>query len=181
MVIKIKVVRQKRKSMQIKIEKDLNVTVKVPLNASKYSVDEFIDGHRKWIEDNIKKQKSMNDSIVPFTKTEIEQMKKKALEIIPGVVSSYAKIMGVKYSSLEIKSLKSKWGSCTNTGKIIINMRLMAAPENILEYVVVHELAHRKVMNHSSEFYKVVERYKPDYRECKKFLKTEGFRIINSF
>ena len=181
MVTSIKVIKMKRKTMQIKIEKDLNVTVKVPYGTSEKVINEFIQNHKTWIENNIKKQKELNDSLISYTDEEIKKMEDDAYKVIPPLVDYYSKLMGVTYSKLCLKHLKSKWGSCSSKGVIDINIRLMATNKEVLEYVIVHELAHLKYMNHSSSFYKFVEKYKPNYKECKAYLKTNGYVIMRAF
>jgi predicted metal-dependent hydrolase len=86
----------------------------------------------------------------------------------------YAKIIGVKPSSITIKTFKARWGSCSITGSIQYNWKIIIAPEPIINYLIVHELCHILHHNHSPEFWKTVGQYCPDYRSCGAWLKRNG-------
>ena len=82
--------------------------------------------------------------------------------------------MGVTYGRISIREQKTRWGSCSSAGNLNFNWRLIFAPEEVLDYVVVHELAHRKEMNHSKAFYAVVESVLPDYKSSRRWLREHG-------
>jgi len=86
----------------------------------------------------------------------------------------YADIVGVEPTAIGIKTFKSRWGSCSAKGKIDYNWRIVMAPHRMVDYVVVHELCHLKHHDHSTKFWKEVERVIPDYEICKEWLKQEG-------
>ncbi|MDX1351848.1 MAG: M48 family metallopeptidase [Thiomicrorhabdus sp.] len=90
----------------------------------------------------------------------------------------YAELMGVQYQSLTVKGYKSRWGSCYSDGRIQFNWRLMQAPEWVIDYVVVHELAHLVHANHSQAFWNLVEQHYPKTKQAKKVLKTHGRQWI---
>ena len=85
-------------------------------------------------------------------------------------VDYYADCMGIDYGSISMRNQKSRWGSCSSEGNLNFNCRLLFVPDRIVDYVVIHELAHRRFMNHSKAFWKEVEKYMPDYKEQKKLL-----------
>ena len=82
-----------------------------------------------------------------------------------------ARVIGVNPSSVTVKNYKSRWGSCSPKGDISYNWRIILAPHSIVDYVVVHELCHMLEHNHSSKYWKHVERYVPNWRECREWLK----------
>ena len=82
--------------------------------------------------------------------------------------------MGDSYGSITVREQKTRWGSCSAKGNLNFNWKLVLMPEEILEYVVVHELAHRLQMNHSTEFWDEVEKILPDYRKRRQWLKENG-------
>ena len=92
--------------------------------------------------------------------------------------SYYLRNIGVDYGIITIREQKTRWGSCTSEGNLNFNWLLMLAPPEILDYVVVHELCHRKEMNHSAAFWREVEHILPDYRERKKWLKDNGWYLM---
>ena len=82
--------------------------------------------------------------------------------------------MNVSYGRISIREQKTRWGSSSSKGNLNFNWRLILAPEEVLDYVVVHELAHRREMNHSKAFYAVVEAVLPDYRAARRWLREHG-------
>lgn len=89
----------------------------------------------------------------------------------------YSRIIGVNPSSVTIKSFKSRWGSCSIAGGIQYNWKIIIAPDRIVNYVVIHELCHILHHNHSPAFWKAVEKYCHDYRDCSAWLKINGGRL----
>lgn len=87
----------------------------------------------------------------------------------------WAALMHVSYKNLSLKEQKTRWGSCSSLGNLNFNWKLLLMEPRLLDYVVVHELAHLREMNHSAAFWKIVEVCIPDYRECRNALKTESF------
>lgn len=90
--------------------------------------------------------------------------KKLCLKIIFDRVEHYKSIIGVNYNSIRIKSVKSRWGSCSSKKNLNFNWKIVMADIKILDYVVVHELCHLKEMNHSKKFWNEVEKILPDYK-----------------
>ena len=93
-------------------------------------------------------------------------------------IKRYAKMIDVKYSSIGIKSYKSRWGSCSTDGHIKFNWKVIMASNQIVDYVVVHELCHLKYHDHSPKFWKSVESITPDYVSCKEWLKDNGLFLV---
>jgi len=85
-----------------------------------------------------------------------------------------ADIVGVEPSAIGIKTYKARWGSCNAKGRIDYNWKLIMAPHRIVDYVVVHELCHLKHYNHSTDYWKQVERIMPEFRQCRDWLKSNG-------
>ena len=110
----------------------------------------------------------------PLTDEDIKQIKKKARVVIPQRVEYYAKMAGISYNRIFIRLQKSRWGSCSVDGNLNFNCLLVLMPPEILDSVVVHELCHRRHMNHSKKFYDEVLRIFPDYKRCNKWLKQNG-------
>lgn len=92
-------------------------------------------------------------------------------------VARYHTLTGGHYTSITIRDQKSRWGSCSSRGTLSFNYRLIFAPPMILDYVVVHELCHLTHMDHSKNFWNMVETIMPDYRTCKIWLKEHGHEL----
>ena len=112
--------------------------------------------------------------------SEEERLKgvQKALRLIPERVEYFAEMMNVTYGRITIREQKTRWGSCSSKGNLNFNWKLVLMPEEVLDYVVVHELAHRKEMNHSERFWNHVEKVLPDYQARRKLLRELEHRHL---
>lgn len=117
------------------------------------------------------------DNVKAIKQLLINWYKNQAESELKGKTESYSRIIGVNPSSVTIKSFKSRWGSCSITGGIQYNWKIIIAPERIVNYVVIHELCHILHHNHSPAFWKAVEKHCHDYRECGAWLKINGARL----
>jgi predicted metal-dependent hydrolase len=99
---------------------------------------------------------------------------RRAKERLTPRARSYAKHMGVSYNNVLISDLKYRWGSCTPKNNLNFNWRLIKAPMRVIEYVIVHELTHLLVPNHTADFWAVVRNQLPDYLKSKDWLKRAG-------
>jgi predicted metal-dependent hydrolase len=100
--------------------------------------------------------------------------KDRALEIISERVSHYSEKYNFSPGKVKINSAKTRWGSCSPSGTLNFTWRLVMAPLDVIDYVVVHELAHLRVKNHSSKFWKAVAAIYPDYQKQRKWLRENG-------
>jgi predicted metal-dependent hydrolase len=102
----------------------------------------------------------------------IDFYKSKAENVITPIVNNQAQIMQLFPKSIKYRNNKSRWGSCSYDNGINLNINLLKFPARVIEYVVIHELAHIKHKNHSKRFWDLVEIYCPNYKECEKLLKS---------
>jgi hypothetical protein len=98
-------------------------------------------------------------------------------EIAPRLDAAVA-ALGTRYTALTIRNQKTRWGSCSSTGAMSFNWRLLLAPEEVLDYVVWHEACHLLVMDHSPRFWALVERHVPGYRGPKRWLRRHGATLV---
>lgn len=98
-------------------------------------------------------------------------------KIVDERIMKYSLQIQVTPCKVVIKDQKTRWGSCSTRGNINLNWRLVMAPISIIDYVIVHELCHMKVMNHSKEFWRQVEFIMPDYKERREWLKENGYML----
>lgn len=141
-----------------------HVRISVPLVESIDDALSFIDSNRQWIDGAIERVKAREQQ---RKEAEPVMTKAEALEFARTVHSRlryWAQLMGVTYSQVAIRTMKSRWGSCSATGRICINRRLAHYPPQWLDYVVVHELSHRIHLNHSPAFWATVARYYPQWK-----------------
>ncbi len=102
-----------------------------------------------------------------------------AEKILPEQVEYYSKVLNIPYKKLKIKDQKTRWGSSSNKGYINLNWRIIMAPNQVVAYVIIHELSHLRFMNHSKDFWKLVESFLPDYKKWKKWLVENGKDLID--
>ena len=114
----------------------------------------------------------------PLSQEEILALADQAMQFIPERVRFYAPRIGVTYGRITIRNQRTKWGSCTSQGNLNFNCLLMLTPPEVIDSIVVHELCHRKEMNHSDRFYAEILRVFPDYRKWEKWLKDNGGIIL---
>lgn len=190
----VKIIRSNRKTLAIQINPDLSVTVRAPMYAPQSDIERILREKEGWIQKHIEKireqeakRKEMygekgeyGESVESeyLTNEEIKKLADKALQHIPKRVSYFAKQIGVTYGKIKIRNQKTRWGSCSSKGNLNFNCLLMLTPPEVIDYVVVHELCHRKEMNHSRVFWVEVEKVLPNYKEQVKWLKENGGQII---
>ena len=100
--------------------------------------------------------------------------RRQAEQLLSEKAAFYAERLGVSFADIRIKDQRSRWGSCSSVGNLNYNWKLVLMPPGVLDYVVVHELAHRREMNHSAAFWKVVATWMPDYKKYRKWLRDNG-------
>ena len=165
-----KLIRSKRKTIELSIGEDFVPLVKAPLKMSTADIEKFVLKHEKWIEKHVRNkiEHAEKFSVSPEEET---MLKAKALPYLTERTEYFSKIMGLKYGRITITSAHKRFGSCSSAGNISYSYRLMLYPEAAREYVVVHELAHLKEMNHSKRFYEIIAEILPDYKNRKRLLK----------
>ncbi|MBQ8961783.1 MAG: M48 family metallopeptidase [Ruminococcus sp.] len=174
-------IRSKRKTIGISVKPDGKVVVRAPFKAPSSDIERFVQSNRDWIQRQQSKMLSISRQAAqenPFTEEEICEMAEKAAKIIPERVGYYAKLIGVTYGRITIRNQKTRWGSCSGKGDLNFNCLLVLAPPKVLDSVVVHELCHRKHMDHSAAFYAEVLRVFPDYYAHHDWLKKNGPVLI---
>ncbi len=179
---KIELVRSNRRSISIEVTQDLRVIVRAPKRLSEREINRFIGEKADWIDTHLRKMKERQDERIEESKQSLSEqdirlLTTRAKRVFPPKVKKYAEIIGVTYGNITIRMQKSRWGSCSGKGNLNFNCLLMNAPEEIVDYVVVHELCHRKEMNHSERFWAEVEKVMPDYKERRKWLKENGGKL----
>lgn len=101
-----------------------------------------------------------------------KHLRKLAARELPGRVMELAALHGIEISRVSVRNQRSRWGSCSRRGTISLNWRLIQTPPSVCDYIILHELAHRRHMNHSASFWQEVQRLCPDYLESERWLKT---------
>jgi len=214
-----KLVRAKRRTIALIIERDGSLTVRAPKRTTLKAIHSFIEEKSDWI---LRSREKLRAVIQPHPKkyTDGEHFlflgvdyelrlvppqrpvlkfdggfslstsaqergeqaftqwyKAQALTVFTERVNHYAALHGFEPRQIKISSAKTRWGSCSSNGTINFTWRLVMAPLEVVDYVVLHELAHLNVKNHSPRFWKLVETICPDYKRQRKWLKEHGEKL----
>ena len=179
--IRVEVVYSRRRTLGLEVRADGRVILRAPKGLSNQAVMDFVKERQAWIvqkwfeTERIRRQKAGRPPRDYEQNPALEaQYRKEARRRITERAAYFAEKMGVDYGRIAIKAAKTRWGSCSAQGNLNFHWKLILMPPAILDYVVVHELAHRIEMNHSPRFWAQVERILPDYRERRRWLKENG-------
>lgn len=171
------IIRSSRKTLALEITRDGLVKVRAPYRISRAEIQEFVTSKEAWILKHLKRiEQNKASQPEPLSAQELKMLAQKALQVLPKKVEYYAAKIGVTYGTITIRNQKTRWGSCSSKGNLNFNCQLMLLPEEIQDYVIVHELCHRKEMNHSQRFWNEVGRTMPDYEERRKYLRQVRLR-----
>ena len=176
-MIEYELIRSDRKTVALQVKTDGSVIVRAPIRLAKYRIAKFVKDHEAWILAQQKKLEKYRESMHVITDDERQEGILKAKKLFPERTAYFAKRMGVTYNRITIREQKTRSGSCSAAGNLNFNWKLVLMQPELLDYVVVHELAHRREMNHSERFWAVVEKELPDYRERREKLKNMGKQL----
>jgi predicted metal-dependent hydrolase len=154
----------------VEVRRGGEIIVRAPLSTSAQRIEKFLADNRLSIERAVAKAKKQlpmysSDSLLA------EELKRKALSVIPPRVEYFAHLMNLEPRGVKITSAQKRFGSCSSKGNLCFSFNLAQYPDEIIDYVVVHELAHLKEFNHGADFWRLVEKYIPDYVRRRNYLK----------
>ena len=176
MTFSYQIIRSDRKTIAIQIMPDGSVVVRCPKRMRMDDVRKFVDSKSFWIEKHLANRVPQNEE--KLTDSELKQLRERTRILVTERVRYFAPLVGVTYNQIAIRSQRTRWGSCSRKGNLNFNCLLGLVPSEVLDYVVVHELCHRKELNHSDRFWNEVSRILPDYMARKQWLKDNGSRLI---
>lgn len=126
-------------------------------------------------------RKKFTDKVLLATavKKSIEQyFKTQAEKIIPLKVKAYSNLTSLKPTAIKIRQYRARWGSCNSRGEVSFNYLLMMLPDDVIDYVVIHELCHLQHLNHSKDFWQLVAKYFPNYIQAKQWTITHQSALV---
>ena len=175
-----KIIRSVRKTVTLQIKQG-ELLVRAPRRMSERDIERFVCEHTAWIEKNLaeyERRTQKYENTVPLTEAELEELKRRAKPVFEQRAAYYAPLLGVTYSKITVRAQRTRWGSCSSNGNLSFNCLLLLAPDEVLDCIVVHELCHRKQMDHSRRFYDEVLRVFPEYHKHHAWLKQNGEGLI---
>ena len=175
------VIHSSRKTLALQI-KNGELIVRAPMRTSLATIERFVAEHDRWIQKHLAKterQQAETATIPPLSPDELRALTKDARRVFSERVAYFAPLVGVTYEKITVRHQSTRWGSCTAKGNLNFNCLLLLAPPEVLDSIVVHELCHRKEMNHSPRCYAEVYRVLPDYDASHAWLKEHGAALMS--
>lgn len=164
-------IRSDRRTVALEITRDGRVLVRAPRRMSQKAIDAFVEKHTDWLLEHMARQQAWQQAHPEPTEQEQQAMIARAKAILPEKVAHYAQRMGLTPGGITITAARTRFGSCSPKNRLCFSWRLMAYPEEAIDYVVVHELAHLVHRNHGPEFYALVASILPDHKQRRALLK----------
>ena len=178
--MEMKIERSRRKTLSLQVLPNGTLLVRAPLRMTDQEIQRFVEQKSRWIETH--REKAIKNAALgesePLDEEAIRALAEQACLDLPQRVRRFAPVMGVTYGKITVRNQTSRWGSCSADGNLNFNCLLMLAPPEVRDYVVVHELAHRKQMNHAPAFWREVASVLPDYAQQKDWLRQNGGGLI---
>lgn len=165
------IIRSRRRTVALEVTREGKVLVRAPLRMPQTEIDRFVAAHAAWLEKAQARVAARQAAHPPLTEEQREALRQTAKALLPQRVAHYAAVMGVTPASVRITSAKTRFGSCSGKNGLCFSLYLMQYPQEAIDYVVVHELAHIRHHDHSPAFYAEVAKVLPDYKARTKLLK----------
>ena len=179
--IHVDILRSGRKTVGLEIRTDGSVLVRAPYRMSQARIRAFLDEKQSWIERHrraAEARRQTMDSVEKLSEKDLRELAARARQDMGERAAFFAPVVGVGYGRVTIRAQRTRWGSCSAAGNLNFNCLLMLAPPAVRDYVAVHELCHRKFMDHSPRFWAEVERVMPDWRERRRWLRENGALLM---
>ncbi|MEE0282803.1 MAG: M48 family metallopeptidase [Lachnospiraceae bacterium] len=180
--LSVLLVRSSRKTLAVQIRADGTVIARAPLRMPKDRILCFLSEKASWIRMQQgrmqEREKMRQQARIHLDAAQEKELRERAKSVLAQRTAYFARQIGVTYGRITVRDQKTRWGSCSQTGNLNFNFRLILAPSEVLDYVVVHELCHRRQMNHSTQFWQEVAQVLPDYRKRKAWLTENGWRLM---
>ncbi len=180
--LSVLLVRSSRKTLAVQIRADGTVIARAPLRMPKDRILCFLSEKASWIrmqQGRMQERENMRQQArIHLDAAQEKELRERAKSVLAQRTAYFARQIGVTYGKITVRDQKTRWGSCSQTGNLNFNFRLILAPSEVLDYVVVHELCHRRQMNHSTQFWQEVAQVLPDYRKRKAWLTENGWRLM---
>jgi predicted metal-dependent hydrolase len=170
---------KRSKRISIRIYPDASVVVSSPRLVPDIVLKNFLKDRSTWIFQKLDEQKERGDKRIAGS-DKIDYFKKKAQAglLIKEKIKKLNENYGFKFKRVFIRNQKTRWGSCSRDGNLNFNYKMIYLPQELADYIVVHELCHLKELNHSARFWSLVARTVPDYSNRRKELRREGLTLF---
>jgi predicted metal-dependent hydrolase len=160
--------------MRLAIYCDGSFIVTVPQRFDLSLIDKYIHEKTEWVLEKlgIMQKSGRSLAFAKFSKKEYQKLKGEALLFVERKVDEFNKIYGLSYNKITIRNQKTRWGSCSKKGNLNYNYKIALIPEDLADYIIVHELCHLQEFNHSKNFWNLVAKAIPDYQERRRKIRS---------
>ena len=163
--------RSDRRTLALELDREGKLIVRAPRRIPEAVIRRFVAEHETWIRAAEARYAERAAAHPEPTAAEQAELRRKARAILPGKVAHYAALMGVEPTRVTITSARTRFGSCSGKNALSFSWRLMTYPEEAIDYVVVHELAHIRHHDHSRAFYDFIASVMPDHKRRRALLR----------
>ena len=170
-MMEYELIRSQRKTVALEVTRDGRVLIRAPKQMPLRDIDAFFARHQDWLQTHLDKQRHWLAKHPEPTAEEQQAQIARAKALIPQRVAHYAALMDLKPAGITITGARTRFGSCSPKNRLCFSWRLIAYPQEAIDYVVVHELAHLVHRNHGPEFHALVEQVLPDHKQRRALLK----------
>ncbi len=165
--------------INITVRRDGSVWVTKPRRVSMREVERFVEKSARWIERaKARLTKLRRVSRIESSTEEYKKYKAAARTFVARRLEQFNKVYGFTYATISIRNQKSRWGSCSRSGNLSFNYRILFLPDHLADYILVHELCHVRELNHSKRFWDLVALTIPDHRLRRKALRTREYGLL---
>lgn len=161
----------------IRVKPDGSVRVTVPRWGSRRHAELFAEQQRPWIERQQAQVQETSARRLTYTPDAVKALRRHAARELPPHLRRLAQQYGLQVSRVSVRNQRSRWGSCSPSGHICLNWRLILMPDAVREYVLIHELMHLRRLDHSRHFWKLVAHACPDYEDSRQWLRENRYLL----
>ncbi len=172
--INLSIIRSRRaRRLRISVSRGGAVEMTLPFGMPAAAAEKFLKAKRAWIEKSLAYFANQPLSMLPRgSRREYLSLKNKAQLLAEEKAAYWNRHYGFAFRQISIKNQKSRWGSCSRKGNLNFNYRIVHLPKEVLDYLVIHELCHLREFNHSPQFWQLVAKAAPEYRQLRRKLKN---------
>ncbi len=171
MAVTYELIRSSRRTVALEIARDGRVLVRAPQQMPQDQIDRFFAAHQDWLQNHLTRQREWQAAHPEPDAARQKALTDMAASVLPEKVAYYARRMGLRPTGITITGAKTRFGSCSPQNRLCFSWRLMEYPEEAVDYVVVHELAHIVHKNHGPAFHALVASVLPDHTRRRALLK----------
>jgi predicted metal-dependent hydrolase len=164
------------RSMRLSVLPGGAVVVTVPQyfgQSSLQSIDRFIAKYSRWIESQVRRMQGR--TVIRLRRADIPRLKREALALVEERCAHFATLYGYSYKKITIRAQKTRWGSCSSSGNLSFNYKIVALPKHLQDAIVAHEICHLDAFDHSKRFWDLMSRTIPDHKMIRKELRALSF------